>query len=168
MTSFLNDPPAPPPTTFKDAAGREWRVRITAGMLGRARREASIDLAGLLTVEGALAAFMYSDPEKLGALLYLLVTDQANALGVTPEAFFDAFDGDTLEASIVAVIGAVADFSPRSKLAQQTRRSLPTLLERMDGLAVAAMAASLSTSSAPVGGSPVPPGSTPEASPSGS
>ena len=38
--------PASPPTTFVDRHGREWRVRQTAGVVGRVRRELDITCRG--------------------------------------------------------------------------------------------------------------------------
>lgn len=175
MTSFLKDDPAPAPlpTTFRDALGREWRVRITAGQLGRVRREAGVALGDLMRDPAALGEFLYADPETLGRIVWLLVADQADARGVTPEQFADAFDGSTLQESTDAVLGAVADFFPRSPVAAQMRRGLAAMLTAMDLASVAAMeratgAVTTSISNGSAGSSPGPSASTPGPTPSAS
>ena len=170
MTAVPAEPPAPPPTTFKDAEGREWRVRITAGLLGRVRAEAGIPLAAIVRDNAALAELLYTDPETLGRVIWLAVADQAEARGVTPEQFYDAFDADTLQGSVSALIGAVMDFTPRSPVARQSRLGTEAILKLMDSAAVEAMGRELarvqSTSKPSAGNSPGPPASIPGPSPS--
>ena len=129
MTALPAEPPAPVlyPTTFEDRLGRPWRVRITAGLLGRLRREADVDLGRLTRSDGNLArglGRLVGSPDQFGRFMWVLVGDQSEARGVTPEQFVDGFDGPTLGRCTSAVVAALAEFSPRSAVAAAAYHAL--------------------------------------------
>lgn len=121
---------------FAVSGGREFTVRITVGKLAEVREETGIDLGKALASEGALADLMFGDPGRLVSVLYALCDDAAN---VTPEDFAHYFDGPTLERGTEALLTAVADFFPRSKVGKAIREDLAAVLAAMDDAAIAAL-----------------------------
>lgn len=120
MTATATAAPTQFPTSYRDRLGRTWRVKITAGLLGRLRREADVDLGRLTRSDKNLArglARLFGSQDQLGRFLWVLVADQAEARGVSPEDFVEGFDGPTLERCTSAVLCALAEFAPRSVVA---------------------------------------------------
>lgn len=154
------------PTTFTDTAGGTWRVRLTLGLLGRIRRELGFNLGKILADPQLLAQFeteVLGDPETFGSIVWLLVEDQAKAAGVDQEAFYAAFDGDTVIAASAAIVGAVSDFTRPRKTSGATKKVLGSMLARMDeemARAIETRTADPKTWSGSAGSSPDSPGST--------
>lgn len=150
--------------TFVDKAGRTWAVELTLGTLGDARR-AGIELGKLLASESELLTLLYGDDlERLGRLLWVLCEKQAVAANLDPDAFAALFDAATLDAARLAIVGAIADFSPSRKTAQTFRDHLPAVIARADAEAAAILAAKMQDRLSPtlkptVGNSPGPPAS---------
>lgn len=111
--------------SFRDGAGREWRLRLTAGSVADVRRDTGVNLA--LTSKSAdwLDVIFPADEEvpgaRLAAVLWALCEGQARSLGVSPEQFAAELDGETLSAAGDALGEAVVDFFPRSRIAQALR-----------------------------------------------
>lgn len=133
-------------TRFKDCLGREWSLRITVGALGQVRREAGVDLGQAMRSDQALADLLFGDPATLVSVLWVLVSDQALGLEVSPDSFAHGFDGPALERATEALLAAVADFFPRSKVGQALRTSLGRTLERMDQAVIERLAQASSSS----------------------
>lgn len=102
--------------TFKDNAGREWRLAIglaTARNLKEATdgRIDVIEQSKGTTVHnlfGALAA----DIGLLGQVLWILCEAQAEEFGISELQFAEAFDMDALARGQDALIEAIIDFFP--------------------------------------------------------
>ncbi len=124
---------------FTDVAGRAWTLTLTVGSLIDVRRETGVDLAGALKSESALSDLIFGDPATLVSLLYVLCETQAKAAGVTPEQFGHGFDGRAVEAATEALLTAVADFFPRSRIGQAIRRNLAATMERAEDAAIRAI-----------------------------
>jgi hypothetical protein len=128
--------------TFQ-AGGHEWRVRLTLGLVGRLRSDAGFDL-GAAAGGGELARVLFGgEPETLGRVLWTLCRDEAQARGLTaPEAFYEMFGPEELDAAADALMEAVTDFFHRGRAAE-IKKSLPgmkaTLNARMTAAAVAAI-----------------------------
>lgn len=131
-------------TRFKDFLGREWSLRLTVGALGQVRRETGADLGQAMRSDQALADLLFGDPATLVSVLWVLVADQARE--VTPESFANGFDGPALERATEALLAAVADFFPRSKVGAALRASLGRTLERMDQAVIERLAQASSNS----------------------
>ena len=161
-------------TSFTDASGKTWELRLTIGLLPKLR-EAGFTVGDLGGPNGWQAL---DDPEQLGRVLWLMVQPQAEKSGVTPEGFADGFDGPAIFAATDALMGAVADFTRPPTVAAALKTRLPAVREK----AAARMAARLlaepipdlpdpptpSPSTASAGSSPASPASTPPAAPSAS
>lgn len=81
------------PRSFTDTAGRTWPVAITVADLKRVRQLAGIEL-GKLTLQGL--AELVADPATFADVIYVLVKDQADRLGVSDEQFGRSLSGDGL------------------------------------------------------------------------
>jgi len=125
--------------SFKDGAGVEWRVSVTVGSLGKVKADADVDLGSLFKTEKAAADLLFTDPGALVRVLWVLCEDQATKAGVTPEKFAFLFDGPTLEGAAEALIGAMIDFFPRSRVAQAMKAGLARGLTAMDEKLTAAV-----------------------------
>lgn len=132
-------------SSFKDNTGREWKLRLTVGVVTDVKRETGVDLGKVTQADTAWITFLFGDPGRLVAVLWVLCEKQATAVGVTPEDFGHLFDGTTLEAAGEAFAGAIADFFPRSRIAKAIRESLGKILAATDEKAVAELTAMTST-----------------------
>jgi hypothetical protein len=153
--------------TFRDADNREWKLRLTVGLLGDVKRDADVDLGAAIKTPQSMAEILYADPANLVRVLWVMVEKQAREAGVTPEEFGHAFDGEAIERAGEALLEAVADFFPRSAIARKIRSELPKLLEAADREMIAKLeAVTNSTSSGSGGNSGESSGSTPGPTPS--
>ena len=154
---------------FKDCEGKEWDVRILTGHLRPLREEFGIDLRDALKPEENSLAEALGDPEKFGQVLWVLVQPQAEAAGITPEAFAFRFDGEALESAGTALFKAVWDFF-RPRTGEKAEAAFRESLEKQ----TAAVNAGLDqvrrslTSNGSAGSSAAPAASTPAPSPSAS
>lgn len=145
--------------TFK-AGGRDWRVEIGYAAVRRLRTEAGVDLSG---ADGQLAFVqaLYTDPFKLGAVLWCLCRDEAQAAGLTEEQFFDAMTNDEAEAAAAAVYEGYVDFFHRGRAAA-VKPKLPGLIRTMNEKVGAALATAIdSFSNDSAASAPASPESTP-------
>lgn len=95
---------------FKDAEGKEWDLRITAGHLRPLREDFGIDLRKALDPEDNSLAVTLGDPEKFGQVLWVLLEPQAEKAGIKPEEFAYRFDGEAIERAGTALWGAIVGF----------------------------------------------------------
>lgn len=117
--------------TFADKDGTAWSVALTVGDLEDCK-EAGADLRPVLRDETKLINLLFHEPDTLVRVMWVLCHRQAEADGVEPEQFARLFDGPTLERASVALVEAVIDFFPRSKVAATLRANLHKLLAKMD------------------------------------
>lgn len=130
-----NPTPAPGRPTFS-AAGRTWELRLTVWTLTEVQKSTGVELAKALQSEKGFADLLFADPGTLAGILWTLIEDQATAAGVTPEQFGRSLDGPTIEKATEALLMAVADFVPRSRIGQAIRDNLPKVLAAADAAAV--------------------------------
>lgn len=146
-------------TTFRDADGRDWTLRLTVGLLEEVKEGTGVDLTRVVTSPDGLGDVLFADPRTIVKVLWVIVAAQADKAGVTPESFGYSFDGEAVERATEALVGSVLDFFPRSRPARAMRERLPSILTRADDLMIEAMGPS--TSSPTAGDSPARSGSTP-------
>lgn len=116
---------------FTDRDGRTWSLGVTVGDL-KPLREFGFDLNKIVGAGSGLGEILFAEPERLVGVLYHLCEKQAEKAGVTPEAFACLFDGPTIEAAGEALLEAVIDFSPRSRVARELKGRLKATLAAMD------------------------------------
>ena len=127
--------------SFVDAKNRSWQLSLTVGDLLKVRAATGVDLGAALKSETALGELLFGDPATLVATLFVLCESQAATQAVTPEEFGYGFDGPTLERATESLIGAVADFFPRSRIGKAIRQNLTRVLDTADAAAVTAITA---------------------------
>lgn len=144
---------------FADCLGREWSLNLTVGALADVRRSTDCDLGKALKDEGALVELLFSDPVRLVEVLWVLVRSQAEGATVLcgpdqgkppadAEGFARGFDGPTLERAAEALLDAVADFFPRSRVGRALRERMRQGLDRMDDAIIRQIQGQESNSSA--------------------
>lgn len=154
---------------FRDADGKEWELRVTAGHLRPLREEFGIDLRDALKPEDNSFAEALGDAERFGQILGVLLRPQLEKAGISPDEFGYRLDGETIERAGTALWQAVMDFyRPRTgeKAAAAFRTGLAKVTSRTNA-AWDKVAESL-TSSSGASNSEAPSASTPAPSPSGS
>ena len=97
--------------TFKDKADRSWDLEATYASYARVKAHTGVSLFDLATDERK-SLEQLADPFVLGQVIWCMVEPQAIARKLTPEAFYEAFDGKTLEASCNALIDEMVFFCP--------------------------------------------------------
>jgi hypothetical protein len=106
---------------------------LTFGHLDRVKAATGVDLAAAMEDRGKLAELLFKDMgRKLAEVLYELTAEQVEAAGLTPDDWAHRFDGATVERATEALLGAIADFFPRTRIGQAIREDLPGLLSEMD------------------------------------
>lgn len=90
--------------------GWQYTTRIDVVALQRVKTLAALDLIAL--VRGQLANEMAADPIVLCEALWALIKPQADANGLTQEAFYRGLRGDVLAEATRALLEGVADFFP--------------------------------------------------------
>lgn len=120
--------------TFKDAAGRQWDVTLTVSAIKVVRERLKIDLGTIMQDETGLANLLYVNPEGFVNMLWVLCERQAKAMtpAVDDMEFGYGFGGATIEAASDAMMTAIVDFFPRSKVAQAIKGKMGRQLAAMD------------------------------------
>lgn len=97
--------------TFKDKSGRSWDLEATYASYARVKAHTGVSLFDLATEERK-SLEQLADPFTLGQVIWCMVEPQAVARNLEPEAFYEAFDGKTLEAAYNALIDEMVFFCP--------------------------------------------------------
>lgn len=139
---------------FRDPDNREWKLRLTVGGVADVKRDTGVDIGSITQSDTKWIEFLFGDSARLVQVLWVLCEPQATKAGISPEQFGHLFDGPTLEAAGMALAGAIADFFPRSRVAQAIRQSLTKILDAADRKMVAMLEEKSSTFSEPVTNSP--------------
>lgn len=107
------------PTSFVDVAGREWFLIFRASTVESLAAQHGLDFwkASQLTEGGPLPRLI-ADERLLIATLWHIVEPQAQAAGVTSEAFADRFSGETFDAAFEAIQGALLVFFSGARSSQ--------------------------------------------------
>lgn len=115
---------------FVDRQNGEWVLTLTVETLRRVRSETGYDLASVFTAEGMQKL---TDPSLMVDVLCSAVGGQLAARGLTPKAFGELFDGETLEGAANALLEASVDFLPSGR-----REVIRKLWSKADEVATAA------------------------------
>lgn len=98
---------------FKDAQGDEWELSVDMSSAIAMKTEAGVDVLDI--AEGKDIVLMTSDVVTLGAVLWLLVADQAAAKQIDEKQFFKRLNGDALDAATKTLVAECFDFFPAEK-----------------------------------------------------
>lgn len=109
--------------TFKDSTGKEWQIDINVDAVKRVRSLVDVDLMD--AVSGKLAIELADDPIRLVDTVYALCKPQADAAGITDDAFGRAMAGDAIDSATTALLEELVGFFPRHR-----RRVLEASLNR--------------------------------------
>jgi len=101
--------------SFRDNEGRMWLVAVDVAAVKRARALAGFDLVGVLDRRDDIDR-LARDPVMLVDVLYAVCKPEADARGVSDEAFGKAMAGDALEHAAQALIEAIVSFSPNPRV----------------------------------------------------
>jgi hypothetical protein len=97
--------------TFGDKIGRPWNLEATYASYARVQAHTGVSLFDLATEERK-SLQQLADPFVLGQVIWCMIEPQAAARGLTPEQFYEAFDGETLERSYNALVDEMVFFCP--------------------------------------------------------
>lgn len=95
-------------TSFSDRRGRSWSIELNFGLARRIKRDHAVDFVNWQDGKAYTALL---DDEKLVAVLWCLVADQASAAAVDEEAFAQGLCGDVLAEALEAITEAVVVFT---------------------------------------------------------
>ena len=129
--------------TFTDCLGREHALRITVANL-RPLRELGLSIDKIAEAGEALGTLLFGDRERLADALWAIRSGDA----ITRPDFDDGMDGPALERGGEAMVEAVIDFSPRSKIAEKMRGRVRAMFETVDREMLATMELAESSGSA--------------------
>lgn len=148
--------------SFKDNTGREWHLCLTVGLVMRVHAETGVDL-GSTAQRPEWVQLLFSEPVRLAKVLWILCEGQAARLGVEPEAFWDVFDGEVLNAAGDALAACVTRFFPRKTISRAYGETLSQILEATEEKMVAGLREAATRATSPHSPTPSPgsSGSTP-------
>ena len=116
--------------TFKDNAGRTWTISLTVAAVKRVRDLAKIDLLDL--ANGRVFERLVADPITLCDALYAACKPQADAEGISDEAFGEAMAGDAIEHASKALVEELIQFFPNARERAALSRVVQTMDAAMD------------------------------------
>jgi hypothetical protein len=99
--------------TFRDRHNREWVLDLDVYGVEQIHKRTEVRIDQLIANKAAGLEELMSDPVKFVRVLWVLVEEQAERAGVTPEQFGRSLAGDSLEAAADAFLEALQLFSPR-------------------------------------------------------
>lgn len=130
--------------TFK-AGGRAWELTITVASARRVRSLVGVDILAesLLTLLGRLVG----DPILFVDVLYVLVKPQADAAGISDEAFGEMLAGAEIEQATDAFLEALVAFFPprRQELMRKALAAMQRIVKEAEETMMAQAEASLET-----------------------
>lgn len=119
-------------STFKDEKDRVWKMpRLTNGIVLDIADDTGIHLANLAKDTVKFIELVFQ-PFEIGAVLYSLLKEQIKTQGIDEREFLRGLSGESLESAGEALMNAVIDFFPRSKVAQQMKASLRAGMVKLD------------------------------------
>lgn len=107
--------------SFLDNAGRTWTLAVNVAAIKRVRALCDVDLTKIVELDAQgrpsaeLLERLANDPVLLVDVLYAVCKPEADANGVTDEAFGGAMVGDAIEHATSALLDEVVDFFPEAK-----------------------------------------------------
>jgi hypothetical protein len=112
--------------TFRDLAGRTWRIKINVASLRMLRSDQDLDLLKILDREKTPLAQLADDPFRLCDVLWALIKGQAAEAAVAELDWLESMAGDVLSEAAYALMEATIDFFP-----QHRREPLAAMLKKM-------------------------------------
>jgi len=112
---------------FKDNKGREWEIEINIASIKKVKRLIDVDL--MQSLDGKFLQELSKDVVRMIDTIYVLISAQADAEGVTDEMFGESLAGDAVDAAINAFLDELVNFCPAQK-----RTLLQTVLTKIRGL----------------------------------
>jgi hypothetical protein len=125
---------------IKDTKGREWDIAVNVLTLGRVRDTVKVNLLEAILPENGLVERLAGDLVELAWVLFLIVQDQAESLGVADKEFYAYLDRDALDDGLRAILEGVVSFSPSGlrpayrKVLETARRVEATQAEKIKTL----------------------------------
>lgn len=110
-----------PKTTFTDASGDAWNLRLDVNTIRRVRDAHRVDLARIFTDVKSLDQ-LFGDVVLLVDVLYEIVRPQANARQIDSQQFGERLVGDALDRAVTALEEAYIESVPQSRRRQLLRR----------------------------------------------
>lgn len=107
---------------FKDSSGRSWTVAINVATVKRVRALVSVDLYAVLDDNAKPLGELLADPVKFVDVLYVVCKPEADATGVTDEAFGTSLGGDALLEAADTFVEALVDFFPQARAREALRK----------------------------------------------
>lgn len=111
---------------FRDSESVEWTLGLTVGLAAELRSEAALDV-GKPDSFGVL----YTEPEAVARVLWVMCRKEAEARSITPEQFAHRLDFETIDRAVDALLEAVTDFFHRRR-AGAAKPGLRAALRRVD------------------------------------
>ena len=108
--------------TFTDTEGRKWSPRISLYTAGRMKRQCSVSLEDIDSINEAI-----QDPMTRLDLLFLTIEDEAIRRNVSSEDFGKSLSGDSVKDATEALLYGIADFFEDPK----KRTAFTSLIEAM-------------------------------------
>lgn len=100
---------------FTDAKNREWILTLDPIVIDDVHKELSISLYTITDDKGVALTELYGNVPVFCNLVYIIVREQAQALGVDERGFMRGMAGDALEAMGQAFYQCLAEFAPKKK-----------------------------------------------------
>ncbi len=110
-----------PKTTFTDASGDAWNLRLDVNTIRRVRDAHRVDLARIFTDVKSLDQ-LFGDVVLLVDVLFEIVRPQADARRIDSEQFGERLVGDSLDRAVTALEEAYIESVPQSRRRQLLRR----------------------------------------------
>ena len=112
---------------FTDSTGRDWELSVNVMTATRVKDQTGVDLLDLEALSGTLG-----NVYTLVNVLWILVSKQAEKLGVDDESFGASLAGDAIEAATDSLMEEIINFFPL-----QRRKVLTMALEKSKSLLTA-------------------------------
>lgn len=108
-------PQEPSARSYVDANNNKWTLPINVTTLRRVLDEEKLDLTRSDSGDAMLR--LHDEPLLLSRVLYLLLAEEIERRGISPEDFANGLHGESLEKAADALMEGVMDFFPPSKRA---------------------------------------------------
>jgi hypothetical protein len=101
--------------SFKDSTARAWNVEINVAQIKAVRSAVGVDCYKLLEDKLQPLGELLGDPCAFVDVLWVLCREQAQAAGISDDAFGRCLGGDAIEAAGDAFVEELIDFFPRGR-----------------------------------------------------
>ncbi len=123
---------------FSDKKGHEWQLTLDVGLVQEVKDETGVNLS-IVAKDLSWIDALFEDGGRLVSVLHVLLSEQIQALNLSPKDFAKRFDGPTLEKAGEALLHAVCDFFPRSRIAQALRANISKAMATAEDKVIAKM-----------------------------